>query len=90
MHKSDTCPLCSASETTDHMIQYPDHSRTQWRCKTISELRQIMKKHNTNYNLSETLFTAIASWMDTGFIDVRKFPVEYRKAINTQNKIGWR
>ena len=89
MSKSDKCPLCSASETTDHMIQCPDHSRTQWRCKTISELRQIMKKHNTNYNLSETLLTAIASWMDTGFVDVRKFPVKYRKAINTQTKIGW-
>ena len=82
--------LCPAKETTDHMIQCPDHSRTQWRCKTINKLRQTMEKNNTNYSLSETLLTAIASWMDTGYVDVKSFPRKYRKAINTQYKIGWR
>ena len=74
---SEKCPLFSAQETTDHMIQCPDHSQTQWRRKTINEIRQTMKKNNTNYSLSETLLTAIASWMDTGFVDVKKFPRKY-------------
>ena len=90
MCKSEKCSLCSAPETTDHMIQCPDHSRTQWRCKTINELRQTIKKNNTDHSLSETLLTAIASWMDTGLVVVRKFPHKYRRAINTQFKIGWR
>ena len=28
--------------------------------------------------------------MDTGFVDVKKFPRKYQRAINTQHKIGWR
>ena len=60
MCKSEKCPLCLPQETTDHMIQCLDHSQTQWRRKTINELRQTMKKNNTNYRLSETLMTVIA------------------------------
>lgn len=49
-----------------------------------------MEKNNTDYSLAETMLTAIASWMDTGFVDVKTFPRKYRRAINTQYKIGWR
>ena len=90
MCKSDTCPLCSDTETTDHMIQCSDDSRTQWRRKTIIELRKVMEKHNTNENLIEIILTAIGTWMDTGFVNFKKFPRMYRKAIKTQTNIGWR
>ena len=39
MCKSEKCPLFPAQQTTDHMIQCSDHSRTQWRRKTINKLR---------------------------------------------------
>ena len=85
MCTSGKSPLCLALEITDHMIQFPDPSYIQWRCKTVKDLRQTMNKTKTNRNLSKTFLIALTSWMDTGFIVIHNFP-DNHKIINTQNK----
>ena len=88
-YRSNKCPLCKADETTEHIIRCPAHSRTQWRCGLLNKLRETMKFRHTHDDLSETLTTIIATWMEHGIVDVNKFPDKYHNAINSQQNIGW-
>jgi hypothetical protein len=49
-----------------------------------------MDKMETEFSISETLSTAIAEWLETGEVDVSKYPIKYANAILSQERIGWR
>jgi hypothetical protein len=44
----------------------------------------------TEFALKETLSTAIAEWLESGEVDVSKYPIKYANAILSQERIGWR
>jgi len=44
----------------------------------------------TEFALGETLSTAVAEWLETGQVDVSKYPIKYANAILSQDRIGWR
>jgi hypothetical protein len=42
------------------------------------------------FALGETLYTAVAEWLETGEVDVSKYPIKYVNAIISQENKGWR
>jgi hypothetical protein len=86
----DTCILCHNQETRDHIIRCKSPSRIKWRQKYIIDLRKRMDKMETEFAINETLSTAIAEWLETGEVDVSKYPIKYANAILSQERIGWR
>ena len=45
---------------------------------------------NTDFELTETMCSAISLWMETVEFDVKIFSLKCQDAINTQNSIGLR
>jgi hypothetical protein len=86
----DTCILCHKQETRDHILRCNAPSRIKWRQQYIGALRKRMDKMETEFSLKETLSTAIAEWLETGEVDVSKYPIKYANAIISQERIGWR
>ena len=62
----------------------------QWRIKTIAQLRERMQQMDTQYELKNTLASAISDWFETGHVSVEKYPERFHDAIWSQGAIGWR
>jgi hypothetical protein len=44
----------------------------------------------TDFALGETICTVVAEWLETGNVDISKYPIKYATAIISQENIGWR
>jgi hypothetical protein len=86
----DTCILCQQRETRDHILQCQAPAKSKWRRQYIKALQQKLSTLETDFALGETLCTAIAEWLDTGKVDISKYPIKYENAIISQENIGWR
>ena len=56
----------------------------------MSHLRERMQQVDTQYELENTLTSAISDWFETGHILVEKYPERFHDAIWSQGAIGWR
>ena len=72
------------------MLRCQGTTRKQWRIKTISKLRERMQQMNTQYELENTLASAISEWFETGHVLVKKYAATFHDAIWSQGAIGWR
>jgi hypothetical protein len=86
----NTCILCHECETRDHILQCQAPSRTKWKRQYIRALQRKLDFLETDFALGETICTAIAEWLETGKVDVCKYPIKYANAIISQESIGWR
>ena len=86
----DTCVLCNNQESRDHIIRCTSPSRIEWRKKYIGALRKRLNKLETSFSLRETISSAVAEWLETGQVDISKYPLKYATAILSQESIGWR
>ena len=72
------------------MLWCQGKTQKQWRIKTISKLRERMQQMDTQYELENTLASAISEWFETGNVSVDKYPATFHDAIWSQGEIGWR
>jgi hypothetical protein len=72
------------------MIRCKATSRVKWRQTYMCTLRKRLDKMETEFALGKTLSTAVAEWLETGQVDVSKYPIKYANAILSQDRIGWR
>jgi NAD-dependent dihydropyrimidine dehydrogenase PreA subunit len=86
----NTCILCHQCETRDHILQCQAPSRTKWRRQYIGALQRKLDFLETDFVLGKTICTTIAEWLETGKVDVCKYPIKYANAIISQESIGWR
>ena len=86
----DTCILCKQRETRDHLLRCQAPTRTKWRRQYIKALQHKLDSLETDFALGETLCTTIAEWLETGNVDISKYPIKYANAIISQDNIGWR
>ena len=78
---TDTCHLCGAVETREHLLQCSHPSRISWRISTISQIRDSLIKHQVQASIIDALCSCVTDWLDNGTV---------RDAIASQNRIGWR
>jgi hypothetical protein len=64
--------------------------RIKWRKQYICALRKRLETIETEFELKETMSTAIAEWLETGEVNVSNYPIKYANAILSQERIGWR
>ena len=88
-HHKDSCPLCDAQETTQHLFQCQHPQLIKWKRKLISDLRKLMKHMHTQLQLTETLCQAITCWLDSKPIEISDYPQAHQEAVATQTLIGW-
>ena len=86
----DTCILCKQRETRDHLLRCQAPTRIKWRRQYVKALQHKLDKLETEFALGETLCTTIAEWLETGKVDMSKYPIKYANAIISQDDIGWR
>jgi NAD-dependent dihydropyrimidine dehydrogenase PreA subunit len=86
----NTCILCQQCETRDHILRCQAPTRIKWRRQYIKALQHKFDILETDFALGETLCTTIAEWLETGNVDVSKYPIKYANAIISQDNIGWR
>jgi len=84
-----TCPLCGADETLEHILQCKHPNRIKWKQQTISKIRQLMLRANTDDALIDTFNSAITDWLDHGQVTHSKYPESHQVALYSQWKIGW-
>ena len=53
------------------------------------ELRQVMDKHETKYEIKETFSTCISEWLFNGEVTVCKYAPSHARVICSQTQIGW-
>ena len=88
-HNKDSCPLCGAQETTQHLFQCQHPRRIKWKRKFISDLRKLLKHMHTQLQLTETLCQAITCWLDSKPIEISDYPQAHQDAVAAQTLIGW-
>ena len=49
-----------------------------------------MQQMDTQYELENTLASAISEWFETGHVSVEKYPAMFHNTIWSQGAIGWR
>ena len=86
----DTCILCKQRETRDHLLRCQAPTRIKWRRQYVKALQHKLDELETEFALGETLCTTIAEWLETGKVDMSKYPIKYANAIISQDDIGWR
>jgi len=86
----DTCILCNNRETIEHMLRCKSASRIKWKIQFMCALRKRLEYLETEFSIGETLCTSISEWLETGTVDVDKYPARFHDAITTQTTIGWR
>ena len=65
-------------------------SQQKWQIKTITTLQKQMKQLNTEFDLKNTMYCAIAEWFKTGHLPLYKYPEKIHEVIWSQGAIGWR
>jgi hypothetical protein len=86
----DTCILCKQRETRDHILRCQAPTRTKWRRQYIGAMQRKLDYLETDFALGETICTAVAEWLESGNVDISKYPIKYATAIISQENIGWR
>ena len=87
---TDKCCLCSAQETSEHMLRCNHNTRMQWRWRTIKAMQGSMTKHNVEERIINLFCSYITDWLDSGSAGPSKHGYRYNQSIVTQNLIGWR
>ena len=83
------CPLCSQTESQEHMLLCNDASRLNLRRTLVKNLWIEAKKKQTCEALTDHLCSAITEWLDTGIVQVQKYPEPIRATLLSQTDIGW-
>jgi hypothetical protein len=86
----NTCIMCQHCKTFEHMIRCESPTRIKWRIQFMCALRKRLEYLETEFSIGDTLCTSLSEWLDTGMVDVNKYPRRFHNAINTQTTIGWR
>ena len=55
----------------------------------MTKLQKKLDKLNTDFDLQETLCSAIANWLEDNKVDINNYPQKYHDAMITQENIGW-
>jgi hypothetical protein len=72
------------------MLRCKSASRIKWKIQFMCALRKRLEYLETEFSIGETLCTSISEWLETGTVDVDKYPARFHDAITTQTTIGWR
>ena len=86
---TNTCPICTCEETSEHLLRCNHISRVEWRRKLVKDLRRTLKDKNTGYAVMETMASAVTEWLDTGEVGVQLYPQSFRTVLLSQTDIGW-
>lgn len=89
------CPACNnAEETRDHIIRCRKATQGQWRTNFMAAIETFHTKENTSPLLKNVWREAMELWladdMDDVVLSPILFPMDVRRVIMQQNKIGWR
>jgi hypothetical protein len=82
--------MCDQTETRDHMIQCKVESRCKWRVTLSAAMRKKMKTIATKHDVEEISMTALWDWIESGEMNINKFPLKSKAALTSQEHIGWR
>ena len=63
--KNNSCVLCTAQETTSHMLWCQHSSRREWRGSCISNFRNDMAAHDTALHVQDLFCTTLTKWFNT-------------------------
>ena len=83
------CPLCPRTETQEHMLRCNDSSRLNLRRTLVKNLSIEMKKKQTRHALIDHVCSVTTEWLDTGAVQVDKYPEPIQPTLYSQAKIGW-
>ena len=56
---TNTCPICTHEETSEHLLRCNHESRVEWRRKVVKDLRRTLKNKHTGYAVTETMASAV-------------------------------
>ena len=88
--QNDSCCLCGALETREHLIICKDPSRTKWKIQYMTAARKRLQQLGTKPGLIDVLCSTITDWFDTQNVTTKKYSKQYHRAIVSQSNIGWR
>ena len=78
---TDTCCMCSAQETFEHMLRCNHNTRIQWRRQTVQAMQRSMKKHNVEARIIDVFGSCITDWLGICSVDPSKCNYRYSQAI---------
>ena len=85
---TNTCHLCRAVETREHLLRCSHASQLTWRINTISQIQDKMNQHQVQESIVDTLCSCITDWLDNGQVQENKYNRRYSTAIASQKRIG--
>ena len=71
---TNTCPICTCEETSEHLLRCNHASRVEWRRKLVKDLRRTLTHKNTGNAVIETMTLAVTEWLDTGEVGIQLYP----------------
>ena len=86
---SKKCPLCPQIESQEHMLLCNDASRLNLRRTLVKNIWIEAKKIQTCDTLTDHLCSVITEWLDTGVVQVQRYPKPIRATLLSQTDIGW-
>ena len=88
--EDDLCPRClTANENTDHVLRCADPRAAQARETAIGKFRDTLLAMKTETTLQAAIIAQTKGWLQHLPVIAHTFPLEIRRAMHSQGKLGW-